>query len=198
MIYKFIILDVSGGRQNLQVTIRHADIFVFADVNATGLAVDNATVMVLKQQEGFTEVEEMIRKNKVVLSGYKVIVLLCGRADLWISDKFFEKSVLECILAIREVNKDAYVVLNATLPVVGERRSVIDTANFRAGLLSRLAAKTEKLEFSKPGRRLIRKPGGAIKEYFDPGNMLTGDGLAQVKRGIEAKIHCARLLERSV
>ena len=46
-----------------------------------------------------------------------------------------------------------------TLPVLGDSHIMINVAIFQSGVMTRLAAH---MEFSKPCKRLIRRPGGAI------------------------------------
>ena len=139
---------------------------VFTDGNATGLQIEKAIVINLGPQEGFAELADMIAKDRYRLIGYKVVVFLIGRADFWIEDTTFEKQVVECIRICHEKNADLIIVLAATLPVPGDTRKNIETSNFRTNLLARMSAKSELLDFAKPGKRLIRRPGGAIREFF--------------------------------
>ena len=163
---------------------------------ASGFQATNATVVGLRPQEGFQEVTDMITSGKVSLNSFKVIALLVGRADLWIDNNRFEVALQRCITAIQGVNNRAIILLAATLPVPGDCRTVIETSNLRSGWMARLAAKYARLEFSKPGKRLIRKPGGAIKEFFDENRQLVAEGLLQVQRCFEAKITCAHLMDK--
>ena len=70
------------GRDNITVTLKRKEILVFVDPVAAGFQSEGLTVFTLKAQEGFGEVAELILHNQIQLSGYKIIALLIGRADL--------------------------------------------------------------------------------------------------------------------
>ena len=119
---------------------------------AAGLQPENTAVVTVRTQEGFLEVAEMIRKQRVNIVGYKVIRLLISCANLWVSNDQFEEALQHCISAIQEFNDNAVILLAATLPVPGDPHPVIEASNFRSRLMAQLAAKYPKLEFSKPGK----------------------------------------------
>ena len=178
------------------MTFHKHDVFIFTEYMASRLQVDGATVFLLRQQEGFKEVFELIKNGKIELQGFKIVILLMGRADLWISDDLFEEFLYKSIAVIREKFPRVITVLAATLPAPGDTRPTINTANYRSGMMARLAARQAQLEFTKPGKRLIRRPGGAIKEYFDAEGHLNEEGARQVGLGLVAKIDCAHLREK--
>ena len=61
--------------------------------------------------------------------------------------------------------------------------------------MARIASMGTRVEFSKPGKRLIRKPGGVIREMFADG-CLNELGCAQVVKGLEGKIACTHLMQK--
>ena len=168
---------------------------VVADGIAGNLMLDRATVFTLQLQEGFNEVAVLIEQGKLAVDRYKVILLLMGRADLWEVDKEFKKAVERCLQAIQSKNGFCSVVLTATLPSPRDTLRVVRTASYRNGYLSQLAHDSDKLEFSKPGKQLLAVRGPRI-EFFDEFNNLNDMGLDVVRRGIEAKVRCAKIFEK--
>ena len=156
---------------------------------------NNSIVKVAGPQEGFQEVAEWCQEGKLNVGMFKVVVLVVGRADLGVSDEKFEKSLRSCVAEIRLKNPHAIIVFAATIPVPGDTVSDIHTSKHRSAVLARMASCDQKLEFSKPGKKLIRRPGGTIKEYFRD-RELNQEGLNLVRRGIEGKINCGHLLQK--
>ena len=70
---------------------------VIIDGLAAGLEVERAKVIVLRQNEGFPEVASMLRNGEVKVEGFKIVILVASRADMWESDAVFFKSVSECL-----------------------------------------------------------------------------------------------------
>ena len=186
--HRIFVSETGQGDERITVTITRNDIIAFVDPLAKGFRAQSTAVFTMRPQEGFKELGEILRLGKVNISGFKIVALLIGRADLWIDNTRFENSLQHCISAIQDLNPKAIILLAATLPGPGDPRALIDTSNYRSVVMARLAAKYAKLEFSKPGKRLIRKPGGAIKEFYDENRCLTAQGLLQVQKCFEAKI----------
>ena len=114
---------------------------------------------------------------------------------MWENDKHFKMSVNSCTDLIHKQNPGAVVVYTATLPSPGDKLSTIRTAGYRNGYLSQLAHDAPWLEFSCPGKQLLATRG-PVKEFFDEFDMLNDAGLDVVRRGLEAKIRCAKLFEK--
>ena len=177
------------------VILNTAELLIVADGVAGNLMMDHTTVFTLQLQEGFAEVATLIRDKKLSVTRYKVIILLMGRADLWEADHKFKLEVNKCLAEIRQCNTQCSVVLTATLPNPSDTLRVVRTATYRNGYLSQLAHESEWLEFSKPGKQLLVGKGAAV-EFFDEYNNLNDAGLDVVRRGIEAKLRCAKVLEK--
>ena len=138
---------------------------MFVDGIASGLNMDDAQTVQLRAQDGFQEVAEMVNSGKVRVQGFQVIVLLCGRADLWQADKSFKIGVGMCLSALQVANNKAMIVLTGTLPSPGDERRVVRTAIYRNSYLSQLSNEGPRVEFSKPGRMLLQT-GGPIAGLF--------------------------------
>ena len=158
--------------------------------------VDDTTVFTLQLQEGFADVTTLIREDKLSIERFAVIILLCGRADFWENDRTFKYSVQTCLDEIHSRNPTAITVLTATLPGLGDNIRVVRTAGYRNGYLSQLAHEASWLEFSKPGKQLLT-PRGPAEDFYDEFYNLNDAGLDVVRRGIEAKVRCAKLLQRT-
>ena len=177
-----------GRRQQL-------DVLIVADAMAANLMVDGITVLGVHTQEGFREIGEDIIHNRINVKGFKIVVLLCGRCDLWETEKMFREGLAFCLNAIRDKNTKAIIVLTATLPSPSDSKVVIRVANYRNGYLSQLAGEAPRLEFSRLGK-FLTQTGGCVLEYFDEFNNLNNEGLDVVCRGLDAKFRCARLRAR--
>ena len=97
---------------------------------------------------------------------------------------------------MRKRNPHLILIFTATLPMPGDTRLQIKNTGFRAGFLSRLAEEIPQVEFSKPGKRLL-KPGGVAMEFFTQEGALNKWGLEQISRGLQAKFTCTRLRQKS-
>ena len=88
------------------------------------------------------------------------------------------------------------MLLTATIPVPGDSRIIIEMAGIHSGIMARMAAHCPRVEFSKPGKNLIRKPGGARQELFDKNWKLTPEGLHSMQECFQGKVACACLFEK--
>ena len=89
------------------------DTMIITEAMAAQIVLPKAITFPLKTQEGYNEVAGLIREGRVTLRGIDIIVLLCGRADLWVGEKEFKEGVANCLSTVREVNPGALVLLTA-------------------------------------------------------------------------------------
>ena len=176
-----------------KVTLPQQDTLILVDGMAALMTFDDSHVFTLHCQEGYAEVASLITEGKLEVKGYKFIVLLVGRADLWETDKSFKVGVNACHEVIRDRNKYAIILFAATLPSPGDAVRIIRTASYRNGFLSQFACDHMGIEFTKPGKYLMKVRGGPDLEFFDEFNNLNQDGLDQIRRALEAKFRCAKL-----
>ena len=172
------------------------DTVVIAEAMPAQLILPKAITFPLKTQEGYNEVAVLIREGRIALRGIDIIVLLCGRADLWVGEKEFKEGVANCLSAIREVNSSALVLLNAPLPIPRDNRHNIKIINDRNNYLALLAEESVGLEFTKPGRSLICT-GGPPVAFYDDFNNLNEAGLQLVRHGILCKFAMGSFGKRS-
>ena len=169
-----------------------ADILLIADCASSNIMMSNASVFALKRNKGYNEVAKFISTDQLIVRYFKFVILLCGRADLRERDEVFKRGIHGCIQVIKERNPKAIILLTATIPNPVDDKNMVKNANYRAGYMSRLTESDSKLEFARPGKRLL-KPGGVIREYFDEFNNLNTEGLVQIRRGLNGKFACAQL-----
>ena len=162
---------------------------------ALNLKAFRSHVFQLTSQEGFLEVAKLVQEGKLQADKYRFIVLMFGRADLWLPDRDFRQNIGQCIEVIRAVNPDAIVVLCATLPNPQDSKHTIRIATDRNNYLSLLSAEGPKLQFSKPGKNLFVSGGPSPAFYAENGN-LNLVGLELIRYGIENKFRCANLRGR--
>ena len=161
-----------------------------ADSIVNGLELMGADVVILHAQDGFTEVGEKIDQHVIKVSGYKIVILMLGRADLWETDKTFREAVAATLGAIRKRNEFAIIIFTAIIPGPNDTPAMKKTAGFRHGYLSYLAAQSRRLEFSRPGKHLLFN-GTTIPDFYNSLGEVNERGLDQISRAIMAKIRCA-------
>ena len=171
------------------------DFLLVVENLARNMTFPRGAIVPMQAQDGFAEFAEMVKSDKIVVSKFKVIILLIGRGDLWTSDKDFRLGVAASLQAIRVRNKNAIIMFCAIIPFPGDSPEVKRTSSYRHGYLSFLAGDASKLEFSKPGKHLINR-GAAVPSFFNNFGLLTERGLDQVRRALEAKIRCAAVLTK--
>ena len=175
--------------------VAKADTLVIAEAMAAKLRVYRSHVFVLHAQEGFSEVGRLIADGKLKIEGYKFLILLFGRADLWGNEKDFRNVVGFCLQTIRSKNEQVMVILNAALPVPNDSRKNIRTIGIRNNYLALLAEESPSLEFLKPGRALICMRGLAAV-FYENDYVLNVAGLQLVKHGIESTFRRGHLRQK--
>ena len=152
------------------------DTLVWADKIAEGFQMEGADIHVLNENDGFGKILALIRAGKVDIAGYSFLMFLCRKSDLVETDRYFKQSVFGILDLLKTQHSPATLVFTATIPMPGDSKLLIRTANYRAGFL----------EFSRPGKRLL-KPGGVIAEFYDDFGQLNQAGLQQLRQGLTAK-----------
>ena len=137
----------------------------------------------------------LIADRHLDIRPYKFIVLLCGKVDLKESDGDSKEGLHGMLRVINEQDPLAITVLTAVLPTPGDSKNLIRVSGYRSRYMAKLAEDVTRIEFSKPGKRLLR-PGGAIIEFFDDFGNLNVKGLEQISRGLVAKFACAKLRQK--
>ena len=168
------------------------DILIFADFFLEGIQLDGADVRLLRENEGLQHVHVMLESGIQDVRQYKFVILLCGKMDLREADDVFKDSVKATLVLLKQRNPQLITILTAAVLLLGDPRLEIHAAGYRAGWMSRLAEEDVLVEFSRPGKRLLR-PGGVIREFYDVRSFPNLRGLEQISRGLEAKFTCAKL-----
>ena len=153
-------------RRRSEGPLSNTDTIIFAKHMVGNLQVPRATVFVLHPQDGFGKVAQLIKVRKVSIAGYKFVVLLFGRADLWMTLTSYKVKVTKCLTAIQEVSRDSIMVVTAVLQRVGNDQWVPGRVGPHNHYLSMLAEEAENVEFSKPGKALICS-GRVSPVFFD-------------------------------
>ena len=157
-----------------------AETLILIDNMAHGLTFDKGNIFTLYAQEGIEEICKLIVSSALQVTGYKFIVLLCGRANLWDLDTVFKRNLAQCLNAIHEKNNWALVVLTATLPQPSDQTNLIKTASYRNRYMSQMAVDVRHLEFSRPGKHLLQL-GKCSLDYFDEYYNLNAKGLDLIR-----------------
>ena len=168
---------------------------LIVDAMASGLTFNKGNIFALHLQEGFKQVGDLIVNKRLQIVNYKFLVLMCRRADLWDLNTQLKQDLAYCINAIRNVNNAAIVVLTATLPQPTDQPNLIKMASYHNRYMSQLAADGQRLEFSRPGKHLLQL-GKCMLDFFDEYHNLNEKGLDMIRRGLEAKFHCAKLQQK--
>ena len=162
--YLNFVLETGTSRiekEERRVTMnRLADILVIVDSFAGNFVMAQTSVFMLNRKEGLQSVAQLLESGRLDIRLYKFVVLLCGKADLMETDEVFKEGLHRVLRVIKQINSKAIVVLTAVLLVPSDSRAVIKISGYRAGYMSRLAELEVKLEFSCPGKRLLKLGGG--------------------------------------
>ena len=190
-------LDVSRrkDRNKLIQNNQQREILVLVDGLAAGFVFDNARIFLCSRAEGFAQLAMKVRDQQITVCGYKLIILLLGRADVWETDKVFFEAVNKMLYELKNQNAKAIVVLGASLPSVLDSKAMVNTFIFRNDKLAARCSENPRWEHARPGKHLLGK-GGPIEEYYDEYGNLNELGSDVVSRALERKISSAKLMER--
>ena len=162
---------------------------------APELTLDNARIVFIEKFQSFASVANKVVNGEVMVSGYKLIIMLIGRGNAWQPDKVFFKGLEKFIEVVKNRNDHCVIVLGVTLPSVDDTRPMIRTFGFCNDKIVARCAGNLRLEHARPGRALLG-PHGPIKEYFDELGNINEYGGDVISRALERKIYSAKLFQR--
>ena len=173
------------------------DTLVVADEIVGGFRMPGAEVFTLGSNDGFGKILALLRLERLKVQGFKFVVFLCGKLDLLETNRCFNESVLGVVEWFQANAPTVLLVFTASVPLPTDTRFQIKMSSYRAGRLSRLAEEFSNVEFSRPGKRLL-KPGGVVPECYDETGRVNCFGLLQLQKGLEAKFTCAQLRQKQM
>ena len=168
---------------------------VFVDGLVAGFSMEDARVIYLSKAEGYNDLARKLEDGTFSVVGYKLVILLVGRENVWDTDKRFLTGVDDIIKAVQNQDDRVIIILGATLPSPGDTKPMIGSFSFRNDKLVAKCNGEWCLEHACPGHHLLG-PRGPIPDYFDEyGNVnkLGGDVIA---RALERKIFSAKLFQK--
>ena len=194
MYVKYVLDDSRReGRRELTQSGQQRQILVFIDSLAARFVFEDAGVFPCSRAEGFGQLAQKLQQ--ITVRGYKLIILLLGRADVWETDKVFFEAVNKVLYELKNQNAKAIVVLGASLPSVLDSKAMVNMFIFRNDKLAARCSDNPRWEHARPGKQLLGK-GGPIEEYYDEYGNLNELGSNVVSRALERKICSAKLLDR--
>ena len=142
------------------------DTLVIVDEAAKEFWFKGAEIFVLLEGDGIGKALALFRAGVLKAEHFKFVVLLGGKADLLESDRYFWESLFGLIEWFEGNRPTALLILMAGLPLPTDSQFQVRMTGYRAGFISRIAEEKINVEFSRPGKRLL-KPGGIILEFYD-------------------------------
>ena len=91
-------------------------ILVIVDSLASYLSFEDTRVIFMVQNEGYAHLVLKIKQQIFSVKGYKLVILLIGRGDVWETDKIYFDGVEQALKTIHNQNENCIVVLGTTLP----------------------------------------------------------------------------------
>ena len=173
--------------------IQDRSIVVFIDGLAAGFVFEDARVYLFSKAEGYPELALKLHRKEISVRGYKLIVVLLGRADVWDTDRKFFEAVDKVVKEIYNQNEKAIIVLGASLPLIADSKTMVNTFVFRN---DKFAARSPRLEHARPGKQLLGQ-GGPIADYYDEYGNLNELGSDVISRALERKIFSAKIFQRA-
>ena len=171
------------------------EIVIIVDGLAGQLRFENARILYLAENEGYHDLARKLDTDNLSVTGFKIVIVLVGRGDVWDTDHRYFKGVESIIRAVKNQNKKAVLMLGATLPSTADSCPMVNSFTFRNDKLAARCNKDPLLEHANPGKHLLG-PRGPVEAYYDgDGNIneLGGDVIAMA---LEQKIFSTRLFQR--
>ena len=171
------------------------EIVIISDGLAGQLSFENARILYLNDNEGFHHLARKLQDKSLSVLGFKVVILLIGRGDVWETDSRFFRGVEATIREVKNQNERAILVLGATLPSTGDTRPMVRSFTFRNDKLAARCTADPRLEHARPGKHLLG-PRGPVEDYYDGDGNINELGSDVIARMLERKLFSARLFQR--
>ena len=145
--------------------------------------------------DGYAQLVMKMKEGTFEVRGFKLVILLVGRGQVWDTDRHFFESVNSAIEVVQTQNDKCIIMLGASLPSSKDTQAMISTFTFRNDKLAGRCASNSRLEHARPGKHLLGL-WGAMEEYFDDYGNVNEFGCDVIARALERKIFSTKLLER--
>ena len=141
-------------------------ILIVVDGLAGYLSFENARIMFMQQNEGFHQLAAQLDHGELSVAGFRIVILLIGRGDVWETDRRYFDGVERVINVIHTQNERCIIVLGATLPSTLDSKPMVRSFTFRNDKLVARCTADEFLEHARPGKHLLGNHG-PIDAYYD-------------------------------
>ena len=167
------------------------DVLLVAEYFLTNFQSKQVQVHLVHPGSGYREFAQRILQRKVHVNGYKVIVLLIGRADVLNRQIAVDASLLQVREAVNEVDPCTIIMVGTPLPWPTDQVNVVRKLFRTTAMLRQWCQPHTTLQYTKATQSLVNLEGLNPQYICDDG--LTLAGLLNLKRIILGKIACARL-----
>ena len=147
------------------------EIIIVIDGLAGQFSFENAQILYLAANEGYYDLARKLQNKSLSVSGFKIIILLIGRGEVWDTDHRYFKGVEEAVKEVKNQNEKAIIVLGATLPSTADSRPMVNSFTFRNDKLASRCTQDERLEHARPGKHLLGSRGPVEAYYDSDGNI---------------------------
>ena len=116
----FYICVLENRQRSLPPEVASAEkrqICIVVDGLAADLSFEDARILFLSKAEGYGELAVKLEARALSVQGFKIVILLLGRSEVWETDKLFLQNVERAIMAIRSQNEQAIIRAGRYTPV---------------------------------------------------------------------------------
>lgn len=154
-----------------------------------------ARVRILHPRQGFDDVLEVVREEKLLSDVVKLVYLLVGRADLHLSPGTTVCSVEKVLEGFSRIQAKVLTVVGAVMMLPSDSRSVRNNLVELNQRLARLAEKDHHWLFFDPNVS-VSLAGEPQRKFFDREGKLNKSGCRTVAQSLVATAKAARMLQK--
>ena len=106
-------------------------LLIVVDGLAGHLSYENARVIFMPHTEGYHHLAQKLNNGTYSVRGYKIVVLLIGRGEVWDTDRRYFARVEATIQAVKNQDEQCILVLGATLPLTADSRPMVNSLHIQ-------------------------------------------------------------------
>ena len=192
----------------LEYFILILEVLIMADEIIRNVQYPHAQWLFLKETQGYTDLQSKISSGTVSLEGFKIMVIITGRAEVVAQHEAVVNCVQSTIDTIHKANSQLIILLCAPVPYPRDGHIMLEELSEFSAVLNDLCKQSEYLEYSRLGhvfysRRRIVEPEVweedtlcVVKRNLLDRGGLTLQGARLINSRLVDKIASAKLYER--
>lgn len=187
------IADVSGQTTEKPVSKSTTVLCMFDNILGN-LIIHYSKIRVLHPQQGFEDILEVVREEKLLGEGIKLIYLLAGRADILHAPSGVTRNVEKLLHGLARIEPRIMVVIGAILIVPSDSKLIRESIHEINHSLARIAETDHHWVFFNPNIS-VSIAGEPQKRFFDREDKVNKAGCRFIAQGLVASSKAARMLQ---